>query len=428
VNNEVIPWTEDGQRRMREALTGPWAEDVWLVTPKSSTCNAVYLRFTIGSISLNLEIKYAVWSRFDSGKLTIGRKQSALRAALGLIIRWLNHFVPPVQSLMEKSLEQWEISLRSFIVRTSRLQHRVRKSLTAAQAYAEYIGEDPRILTFRQLYSHIQAAYDDRPELEKDIWDLRTLGLAVNLTSSHFKLNFTLISQPWLREMTKTYMKYAIALRSPGDCLIKLQATRCFSQFLAQQYPVACISDIDRPMVAKFVSFLRTCDLSDRRRRTVLCSLRVILETCAYQLGIAGLIREPLLFPEDFPRESKGLSREIPEEVLKQIRRHLEKLDTTTMRMVVVLLECGMRISELCTLPLECLIYDDKHDWYLRSCQLKSKQEHIIPLINTKVVSAIQAQQELIRQQWGSACPYLFPKPDAPSLPFKAKGICRQAQ
>lgn len=57
----------------------------------------------------------------------------------------------------------------------------------------------------------------------------------------------------------------------------------------------------------------------------------------------------------------------------------------------------------------------------MRSYQLKSKKEHIIPLINKKVVSAIQAQQKLIREQWGSACPYLFPKIGSPILPFKAK-------
>ena len=34
--------------------------------------------------------------------------------------------------------------------------------------------------------------------------------------------------------------------------------------FLAQQYPAACISDINRPMIARFVSFLRTCGISDR--------------------------------------------------------------------------------------------------------------------------------------------------------------------
>jgi integrase/recombinase XerD len=420
VSNEIMPWTEGSQGGLREPLAGPWADDVWLVTPKSSKRKAVYLRFTIDSISLKLEIKYAVWSNFDSGKWSMGRDHRTLCNELALIIRWLNHFAPPIQSLMEKGVEQWEMSLRSFIIQTSHIRQRVQKMLRSTQEYVECIGEDPRICLFRQLYMRIQEAYDDRPVLEKDIWDLRILGLAVNLSDCHFKLNFTFISQPWLRDLSKTYMKYSIAVRSPGGCLIRLQAIRGFSQFLAQQYPTAHISDIDRSMIVKYISFLSTCNMSDYWRKSVLCSLRVFFETCAHQLKIEGIIREPVIFESDFPKNMKQLSREIPEEVLKQVRKHLETLDTTTMRMVVILLECGMRISELCNLPLECLICDDKHDWYLRSYQIKSKKEHIIPLVSKEVIAAIQAQQQCIREQWGSTCPYLFPGGESHTLPFKA--------
>ncbi len=416
-----MPWTEGSQRGLREPLAGPWADDVWLVTPKSSKRKAVYLRFTIDSISLKLEIKYAVWSNFDSGKWSMGRDHRTLCRELTLIIEWLNHFAPPIQSLMEKGLEQWEMSLRSFIIQTSRIRQRVQKMLRSTQEYVECIGEDPRICLFRQLYMQIQEAYDDRPVLEKDIWDLRMLGLAVNLTACQFKLNFTLISQPWLRDLSKTYMKYSIAVHSPGDCIVKLQAVRCFSQFLTHQYPTAYITDIDRSMIVQYTSFLKARNLSDLRRKSLLSSLRVILETCAHQLRMEGITREPVIFDSDFPKAVKRLSREIPEEILKQVRKHLETLDTTMLRMVVILLECGMRISELCSLPLECLICDDKHDWYLRSYQIKSKKEHVIPLVSKKVIAAIQAQQQSIREQWGSACPYLFPSRDSHSLPFKGK-------
>ena len=113
------------------------------------------------------------------------------------------------------------------------------------------------------------------------------------------------------------------------------------------------------------------------------------------------------------------MSREISEEVLEQLRKHLDALDTSMLRMVVILLECGMRISELCTLPLECLVCDDKQYWFLRSYQMKSKQEHIIPLVDSTVIKIIQAQQQTIRERWGQACPYLFPSIESHTLPFK---------
>ena len=125
----------------------------------------------------------------------------------------------------------------------------------------------------------------------------------------------------------------------------------------------------------------------------MLSELRIFLETCVYQLQIEGITKEWIVISDDFPKETKRSTREIPEEVLEQLRKHLEVLDTITLRMVTILLECGMRISELCSLPLDCLINDNKHHWYLRSYQMKSKQEHLIPLVNDTVVGAIQAQQ-----------------------------------
>ena len=78
-----------------------------------------------------------------------------------------------------------------------------------------------------------------------------------------------------------------------------------------------------------------------------------------------------------------------------------------------------MRISELCSLPLDCLICDDKHEWYLRFYLWKVQREHVIPLVNDKVVGAIQAQQQSIRAKWGGDCPYLFPSQRSHRLPFK---------
>lgn len=104
---------------------------------------------------------------------------------------------------------------------------------------------------------------------------------------------------------------------------------------------------------------------------------------------------------------------------------HLDSLPTTTLRMVTILLECGMRISELCTLPPDCLICDDKHEWYLRLYQMKGKQEHVIPLVDTKVIGTIQAQQEEIRAAWGHTCPYLFPSPQSSLRPYQQQAFRR---
>ena len=265
-----------------------------------------------------------------------------------------------------KSLQQWEDSLRSYLLQRKMLKPTHQKHLNSNQEYCEYVGQDKRISLLRQLYSSIYEVYDERPETEKDVWDMRRMGLEVNLSAGIFKLNFSLIAQPWLRHLAKLYMKYRIAVRSPGNCYEDISDIRRFSLFLEERYPKACAADIDRSLVVEYIIFLRERGLSDSTRRCTLGSLRLFLETCVYYLHIEELPTEQLIFESDLPKAKETASREIPQEVLRQIQNNLETLPTLTLRMLVILRECGMRISELCTLPVDCLICDDRHDWYLQ--------------------------------------------------------------
>jgi integrase len=417
-----MQWSEEKLKYLEKQLVNMWAEDVWTF----STPNAPkrdhhqYLRFALSSPSLKIEVKYAIWHKFDSGNMKINTDKRQLRAALGCVIEWLNQIDTPVRSLMDKSIEYWKGSLRTYLINTGRYRTRKYKGLAASQEYRESIGNDPRILLLCQIYTTLQAAYDDRPETEKDIWHMRSMGIIVNLTTSNYTLNFARISQPWLRQIAKKYMEYNLSVHSSGDCLAKLVCINRFSHFLDEQYPNSSVSVVNRATIVNYIGYLQGHFKSNKTRHYSLSILRVFLETCTYLLKIEGLTKEQLVFDDDLPKLERHLPREIPEDVLKQLRKHLDTLDTITLRMVVILLECGMRISELCTLPIDCLIYDDKHEWYLRSYQSKTKQEHIIPLINQVVIGTIQSQQQDIRERWGSDCHYLFPSIKSHSLPFKA--------
>lgn len=52
------------------------------------------------------------------------------------------------------------------------------------------------------------------------------------------------------------------------------------------------------------------------------------------------------------------------------------------MQMVLILQECGMRISELLQLPLDCLTQDARGTFYLRFMQGKMKRKHTIASAN----------------------------------------------
>ncbi len=421
MNSEPVQWSEEKQKALQELLVGSWAEDTWIFTPSNRKRSTRYLRFMLSSPSLKTEVKYAIWKKFDTGRCKINADHGEFVTSLTLLMEWLNHYTPSIQSLMEKTLEEWELSFRDYLKQSGHFKHRKKKSLLANQEYIEYAAEDRRITLLRQIFATIREAYDDRPETEREIWDMRKMGLAVNLAGGIRLLNFTLIAQPWLRCLTREFMKYNIVVNSPGDCYAKLEHVLKFSEFLTKRYPEALISTpaIDRALMVQYIRFLREEKISDVRRSKLLSGLRVFLETCAFRLEMAEVPRERVIYNDDFPKILQGQSREIPNGVLAQLREHLNALPTTILRMVVILLECGLRINECCSLPLNCFTCEDKQHRFLHFYQIKSKQEHIIPIVEEAVIKTIQTQQQFIREQHGVESPYLFPSIKSHLLPFK---------
>jgi integrase len=414
-------WSEEKQQGLQRHLVGTWATDTWDVVgmSPSSKGRKQYLHFSLTSAALKTELKYAAWYKFESGAWRLGRDQRTLCSQFSTLVAWLNTVATDVPSLMIHSLEYWETSLRSYLISMGIYWRPTQKRLRASQHYQEYETEDKRICLFRQLYKIITAGYDDREETDKDIWDMRKLGVSVQLTGTHFYLNFTAIEQPWLRHLAKDYLKYNLAIRSAGDCSRKLGAIRDFSRFLAGHAPSTQLSDIDRSLMVAYLHALQVQKKTVQRRNQLLIQLRIFFDVCAHHLQVPELTKDRLIFEDDIAQEPKGLSREIPEEVQAQLRNHLDSLPTTTLRMVTILLECGLRIGELCALPSDCLICDDRHEWYLRFSQPKVSQEHVIPLVEEKVVGTIQAQQQEMRAKRGEDCPYLFPSPRFSHLPYK---------
>jgi len=135
--------------------------------------------------------------------------------------------------------------------------------------------------------------------------------------------------------------------------------------------------------------------------------LRSLLETSARE-GWVAFPKEPLIGFQDYPRRTRPQPRFIPEDVLDQLNRHRSALPTHWKRMLLIVQECGMRISELITLPYDCLIQDATGDAFLRSYQYKMKKEHTIP-VSRDVANVIRAQQQEVTGQWGLHARYLFP-------------------
>jgi integrase/recombinase XerD len=249
--------------------------------------------------------------------------------------------------------------------------------------------------TFTLLEPAQLFAVNPQSEYAKDIWDCRHLGIEGGVGKSSYKLNFALLNQPWLRQTAKQYIKMCLSSIVFASAQEKLYSLRTLSRFLAKDYPDIEPVNIDRAVITDFTIYLASLKLATQTRYKILCDAKLFFDAC-YQNEWLD-VRRYLVRQEDFPRRSKSIPRYIPEEVMQQLNEHIAELAEPVMRMVLVLQECGMRISELVNLNFNCLLQDKAGDWFLRYYQFKMKKEITIP-ISREVVQVIQEQQRYIRK------------------------------
>ncbi|NWJ47693.1 MAG: phage integrase family protein [Chloroflexi bacterium] len=375
------------------------------------------IEFSCKSPFLNIELKYGCWYKLERGDWNIQTWSGpALVASLS---DWLNSTAPKATSLMIYNLDKWLFSLRTYLVSMGRAYSHQSAYLDSSQKTRFSHSNSQLVSAFRQIYLVIQEAYDDRPEYEREIWDLRRLGVTLNPAISNYKLNFTKISQPWLVQAAKHFMRYSLASCTAGTCKSRLIALTIFSSFLKEQYPLLESVDLNRSVIEAYLSYLNKSGMMASTWFHHLVHLRIFLELCSRE-DWAKVPGKRLIYNEDFPHLPKLQPRFIPADVMEQLNCHLNTFPEPLRQMVFMLRECGMRLSEMLTLSLDCLLQDASGDWFLCYYQHKMKKEHTIPF-SQEVAAVIQQQQATVKSKWGNTIAILFPGPKG--QPFKQRGF-----
>jgi site-specific recombinase XerD len=122
-----------------------------------------------------------------------------------------------------------------------------------------------------------------------------------------------------------------------------------------------------------------------------------------------------MLFPEDHPRRGQLLPRALAEHVMSQVEdpATLSRWDSPAYQLItVILIRCGLRISDATGLPADCLAHDSDGAPYLRYYNRKMKREALVP-VDEEITGLITQQQQRSRQRWPAGTPVLFPRPNA---------------
>lgn len=423
-------WSEEKYQKIENQLTGYWAQDVW--NPSDNPYRDKSKKQLGGSIyfskcpdQLKIEIKYACYQKLEKQEW----KWTTLHytaARINRIIEWLSKVAENNQFLHDRDLNEWLLSLRSYLVDQGKYKAYTRpRRVNTKGELKKYREEDPCIYVFKEIYECIQDCYDIREEYDKDVWNLRKLGFVVFSTSNAYLLNFTKIIQPWIQSAAKRFIKYKLALVAPATCHRKLNTSlRRFSQFVAVTCPSLEASQINRATIVDYIEYLANLEIGKDSCHSSLADLNDFLELC-YREGWAEVTGNQLIYNDDYPKYSrKRHPKYIPEEVLEQIKSNLLELKNPVhRRMFLILVEGGLRIGELITIPFDCLKQDISGGFFLQYYQSKMKKDLTIPL-SPQTVAVIQEQQNYVRSKWNDSCLLLFPSSIRENKPMHVSPFC----
>ena len=75
----------------------------------------------------------------------------------------------------------------------------------------------------------------------------------------------------------------------------------------------------------------------------------------------------------------------------------------------LILIRCGLRISDACKVPADCLVADADGAPYLRYYNHKMRREALVP-IDEELAGQIAQQRQRTAERWPGGTPVLFPR------------------
>jgi integrase len=225
----------------------------------------------------------------------------------------------------------------------------------------------------------LRMAFAD-PDLEwrKDRWDMRVFG-----KPQAYIVDFTPISQPWLRELAKQWSRERAPLVHASSTRRAVVSIAELSRSLRRRDDHGDhAGQLTRADVSLFLARIGRAHAAGRistHRRAVLVGDVAFFLRGARDLGLGAQGRPMLGLPAEFSltrddirrtarRQSRSAGRALPDEVVAQLLDEpavslLEAMHgLTTRRAIELLADTGRRPNEICILPVDCLDYDNELD------------------------------------------------------------------
>ena len=264
------------------------------------------------------------------------------------------------------------------------------------------------LLYARRAVADLAEAGGWEAEYPRDVWRMHRLGF-----DGRRSLRFGGIDQPWLRDLAKRWVRLRLAsgLGLEAGAARPLVAITRFSQFLTT-VGVEHIGQLDRGLLERYLADLGR-EHHPQRRSTHIGLLNALFTAIRQHRWHPGLPTTAVFFRADHPRRAERLPRALAEQVMAQLEQpgNLDRFDNPSYRLItVILMRCGLRITDALRLRSDCVTTDADGAPYLRYFNHKMRRDALVP-IDTDLVDAIGGQRQRNTDRWPADTPILFPRP-----------------
>lgn len=407
-------------KKIEEELTGYWKSDQWdslqcpLYTEKLKINRQIIKFNTALNSRITNELKYYFFRRLNESELrmsTVWRRSTAINRLQGFILKYYSH----IHSILDISYEKFSFHYKTFLFEQGCSELTVRSY----------------IQLYNRIYSFLFDSFDERSETEKDIWNVRKLGIDYNKSSAtDCTLNFNTVPSPF-RALIKRYIKNRVLLQeslSWGSAIQNIAKLPVFFNFIHNKYPKwDGLKELNRNDIEEFLQHLKATPMGGNsvhkgqaptgnyinRSLSFLETFIEYLQRFEWNEAPIKPVRL-LIFPEDKPKlppKSVDNVKYISDFVWEQIMNHMGKLPEDIRQIVLLLEATGFRISDTCALKLDCLIHREDGWWIVGEQRKVKDKTHRVP-ISEDLAKVVLTQQELTRRKSSvetNPFNYLFP-------------------
>lgn len=255
-----------------------------------------------------------------------------------------------VTSLLERSAQQWRQTAGS----------RVREPVLFLL-----------MLEAQDAVESLQEGTGWQIEYPRDVWRLHKLpsiAAPSGRPCPRARLRFDRITQPWLRELGKRWMRLRLTSGlSIAAAKAGLDALVCFSQFLAL-VDVDRLAAVDRPLLERHLAWVVSQPGGHGVKKTRIGGLNLFFQAIRQHRWDDTLPGTAAFYAGDTPPVPAQVSRQLAEYVMTQVESpaNLDSWPNPAGRLVTVILtRCGLRISSALALDFDCLLHDGQGAPYL---------------------------------------------------------------